>query len=167
MENLSNKFWDWYQRHYTIHVSIAAFLFALQLFHLFWLFTDVVLFKLTGQSYFPFEQTWGKISIFFDYTEVPAIITTTFVYLSQLRQRFNYKSLFYIIMINSQWLHIFWITDEYVVETFSGSQFFHWAGILAWVAILIDFLELPVIYDTIKQTIHQWRSGEKITFEND
>ena len=56
------------------------------------------------------------------------------------------------IFLNSQWLHIFWITDEFVVNEFTGnaaeSSLPAWA---AWLAILIDYLELPVIYDTMKK----------------
>ncbi|MBX4188006.1 MAG: hypothetical protein KW793_02610 [Candidatus Doudnabacteria bacterium] len=157
MENRSNSFWDWYQRHFTINVSIASFLFLLQLFHLYWLFTDVVLGKLLAQSYFGLNSVWGQFSIFFDYTEVPALVTATFVYLHKLRQRYNFKSVLYLILINSQWLHILWITDEYVVDYFTTNEFIHWGAMLAWLAILIDFLELPVIYDTVKQTILEWR----------
>lgn len=153
----SNRFWDWYQRHFTINVSIASFLFVLQLFHLYWLFTDVVLFKLTGASYFGLSSVWGEMSIFFDYTEVPALVTTSLVYIHHLRQKYSFKSLFYLILVNTQWLHILWITDEYVVEQFTSAEFILWGAWLAWVAILIDFLELPVIYDTLKQTVTQWR----------
>jgi hypothetical protein len=152
------KFWNWYQRHFTINVSIASFLFLLQLFHLYWLFTDVVLFRLTGESYFGLESAWGQVSIFFDYTEVPALVTTTILYLHLLRQKFTYRSLLYLILVNSQWLHILWITDEFVVDQLAAADLIVWNGILAWVAILIDFLELPVIYDTLKQTIAQWRA---------
>jgi hypothetical protein len=156
MQTTKESFWDWYQRHFNIHVSIASFLFALQLFHLYWLFTDVVLFRLTGQGYFGLQSVWGQISIFFDYTEIPAIIATTLVYVHQLRKGFNWKSLTYLIFINTQWLHILWITDEYVIEKFTGSEAIAWGTFLAWVAILIDFLELPVIYDTLKQAFIEW-----------
>ncbi|HYC79491.1 MAG TPA: hypothetical protein VEC17_00505 [Candidatus Binatia bacterium] len=158
MGHLSERFWNWYQRHFTINVSIASFLFALQLFHLYWLFTDVVLFRLTGTSFFGLDSIWGEISIFFDYTEIPAIVTTTFVYLHHLRKKYSLKHLFYLVSINTQWLHILWITDEFVVEQFSGNEFIIWGAWLAWIAILIDFLELPVIYDTIKQTITEYRN---------
>ncbi len=52
-----------------------------------------------------------------------------------------------ILLINSQWLHIFWITDEILLEQGILSPF------LAWLAILIDYLELPVIFDTMKRTV--------------
>jgi hypothetical protein len=56
------------------------------------------------------------------------------------------------VFLNSQWLHIFWITDQYVSNELAGraavSSLPAW---LAWVAILIDYLELPVIYDTFRR----------------
>lgn len=56
------------------------------------------------------------------------------------------------LFINSQWLHILWITDEYVIEAFTD---IHTAlaipPLLAWTAIAIDYLELPVIFDTTKK----------------
>lgn len=156
MSNLSNRFWNWYQRYFTINVTITSFLFFLQLFHLYWLFTDVVLGKITGHSFFPFQENWGRFSVLFDYTEIPALITASLVYISQLRQKKNFKSILFLILINTQWLHMLWITDEYVVDQFRGASLFHWAGFLAWVAILIDFLELPVMFDTVRQAIKGW-----------
>ena len=76
------------------------------------------------------------------------------VYVNELRHGFTLKALLFLLFLNSQWLHIFWITDEYVVQravrrTRPSSSLPAW---LAWVAILIDYLELPVIYDTLKRT---------------
>ncbi len=157
MPNTSNRFWNWYQRNFTINLSFTSFLFALQLFHLYWLFTDVVLSKLTGKSYFLLSSVWGRVSIIFDYTEIPALIAVSLVYIHKLRQEFSYKSFIYLLFLNTQWLHLFWITDEFVVGQFSGHDLVNWSSALAWVAILIDFLELPVIYDTVKETIKELR----------
>jgi hypothetical protein len=154
-DNMANKFWEWYQRNYRLNLIITTVLFLLQIFHLYWLFTDVVLFKLTGKSYFLLTPVWGQLSIFFDYSEIPALITTTILYVHYLRQKFTYKNLIYLIFLNIQWLHILWITDEFVVEEFTEGGIFHWANALAWVAILIDYLELPVIWDTLKETIKE------------
>lgn len=44
------KFWKWYERHTTLNVGIASLLFTLQLVHLYWLTTDVVIVKLTEKS---------------------------------------------------------------------------------------------------------------------
>lgn len=144
-----SSFWNWYQRHYLLNLSVAAGLFAVQLFHLYWLFTDVVLFRLTGQSYFTFPEIWGIISTFLDYSEIPAIISTSLLYIHLLRQKFTAKNFLYLLFINIQWIHILWITDEMVIERFAAhGQLFHWPVLAAWIAIIIDYLELPVIYDT-------------------
>jgi hypothetical protein len=150
--NLSGKFWNWYENNFKANLYIATFLFLLQLFHLYWLFTDVILTRLLGRSYFLLEPVWGRISIFFDYTEIPAIIATSLVYMHLLRKNYSHKNLLLLISINSQWLHLLWITDEFVLENISHG-YIHWPVILSWIAILIDYLELPVIYDTIKQSV--------------
>jgi hypothetical protein len=53
-----------------------------------------------------------------------------------------------------QVFHIFWITDEVVYESLFGStsavEIPHYA---AWIAILIDYLELQVIGDLFYRTI--------------
>ncbi|HYE22768.1 MAG TPA: hypothetical protein VD998_04235 [Verrucomicrobiae bacterium] len=151
-----NKFWGWYERNYKFNLVFTSFLFLLQIFHLYWLFTEVILFRLTGRSFFFLEPIWGQLSILFDYSEIPALISTSILYIHFLRQKFTYKSLLYLIFINIQWLHLFWITDEYVfehlVEQGDLIEFTPW---LAWVAIAIDYLELPVIYDTLKESIRE------------
>jgi hypothetical protein len=38
-----------------------------------------------------------------------------------------------------------------VVETFAHTGLFQWNALVAWVAILIDFLEVPVILDTLRR----------------
>jgi hypothetical protein len=122
-----NNFWDWYEKNYKLNLAITVFLFALQLFHLYWLFTDVVLFKLTGESYFGLTRVWGVISTFIDYTEVPALISTNILYIHLLRQKFSYKHIWFLFALNIQWLHLFWITDEVVLEKFASNvRLFHW-----------------------------------------
>ena len=148
-----DKFWEWYNKHYLLTLSITTFLFLLQLFHLYWLFTDVILQKLTGHSYFVFPSFWGTLSTVLDYTEIPALISTSLVYINQLRLTGKTSNLWYLFALNIQWLHLFWITDQVVIEKFGhANSFFHWANIIAWIAILIDYAELPVMYDTAKQT---------------
>jgi hypothetical protein len=155
MKNLQEKFWKWYEKHTVLNTGIASLLFTLQLVHLYWLTTDVVIVKLAEKSLFNHGLRTGLFSIFIlivDYVEIPAIITTSILYLNELRKKFNVRSLWFLFFINSQWLHMFWITDEFVLEHF----FEHKGGTilpvwLAWVAILIDYLELPVIFDTIKK----------------
>lgn len=160
MKNILDKFWAWYNKHYLFALTATTFLFLLQMFHLYWLFTDVVLARLTGHSYFVFPPFWGALSTILDYTEIPALISTSLVYTNQLRKsasgRVDWRPVRYLIALNIQWLHLFWITDQVVVERFAGhAEIFHWSNIVAWVAILIDYAELPVMYDTAKQTISE------------
>ena len=145
-----NKFWAWYERHYTLNVTLAAILFTLQIVHLYWLTTHVVIHKVIGVSLWDPTPFLQLLLILVDYTEIPAIITTSLVYINELRRGFKFKSLLFLFFIDIQLLHIFWITDEFVIETFTGTG----GGTilplwLAWIAILIDYLELPVIFETL------------------
>lgn len=151
IERILRQLSRWYERHYTLNVGIAAFLFIWQLVHLYWLTTDVVFLKLFGTSFFNPEKLWEYVLIVVDYTEIPAIIITSFIYIHSLSQKFSWKSIWFLIFLNSQWLHLFWITDEFVIEQFTGSATTILPIWLAWVAIFIDYLELPVIYDTFKK----------------
>ena len=152
--NLWHKFWTWYERYYLLNVGIAAVLFALQLVHLYWLSADVVSSRLTGHSHFELTGIWHTLVLLIDYTEIPAILSTSLVYINEFRQGRKLRGLLYLFFINSQFLHIYWITDEFVVEQFTGEG--GGTGLpswLAWVAIGIDYLELPVIFDTIKKLV--------------
>lgn len=158
MKNILARFWEWYNRYYLLALTITSFLFLLQLFHLYWLFTDVILLRLTGHSYFAFPPLWGTISTVLDYTEIPALVSTSLVYINQFRLTGQKKNLWYLFALNIQWLHLFWITDQVVVETFGQQSYLHWSALLAWIAILIDYAELPVMYDTAKKTVLEFRN---------
>lgn len=83
-----------------------------------------------------------------DYVEIPALLAASLLYMQDIRQKgVHFKALLFLVLINSQWLHIFWITDELVV----GGQLPLW---LSWTAIALDYLELPVIIDTNLKTFH-------------
>lgn len=151
--NIFKKFFDWYKCHYKLNLYITAGLFVWQLFHLYWLATDVVMFRLVGQSYFELTGIWEIIMVFVDYTEIPAIILVSIFYIHQLQKEFRWKSVLFLILLNSQWLHLFWITDEIVITQFSGTALIILPIWLSWIAIIIDYLELPVIYDTVKKAI--------------
>lgn len=151
---LVNQFFNWYEKHLLLNMSIALGLFLLQLIHLYWLFADVVLLKLTGLEYFPVTNFWQSVIVLVDYTEIPALISTGLIYINELRKRFNSKSLIFLLLLVSQLLHMFWITDEFVVTTFTGKASpIDIPGWLAWVAISIDYLEIPVIIDTTLKII--------------
>ncbi len=146
-----SKFWQWYEAHLTLNIAVSAVLFTLQLVHLYWLTTNVVWHKLTGVSHFEPTGLWQILILLVDYTEIPAIVATSLLYINDFRKGKKGKSLFYLVLLNSQWIHLFWITDEYVVEKFFNVSGIGIPVILAWIAIMIDYLELPVIFDTIKR----------------
>jgi hypothetical protein len=152
---LWQRFFNWYERNYTINVVAAAGLFLLQLVHLYWLTMAVVYERLFGESLFDPNGVLYALILIVDYTEIPALIGVSLIYINELRKDgFGWKPVLFLLFLNSQWLHIFWITDEFVVNEFTGeaaaSSLPAW---LAWAAILIDYLELPVIYDTMKKAI--------------
>lgn len=163
----SQRFWAWYERHYALNLAITAFLFALQVVHLWWLATHVVALRLVGESYFYTTPLIQTVIVLIDYTEIPALVSTTFLYLYDLRKNFSWKALLFIVFLNSQWLHLFWITDEFVLDHFQGR---HNETVLpmwlAWVAILIDYLELPVIVDTFAKLAKTlWKGNVKGALE--
>jgi hypothetical protein len=160
MSNLLAKYWNWYESHLLLNVSIAVFLFSLQLVHLYWLAASVVATRLIGQSFFDLTGIWEIIIILVDYTEIPAIISTSLIYLHQLSKKWTIKDILFLVFLNSQWLHLFWITDEFVIEQFSGTAPILLPVWLAWTAILIDFLELPVIFDISKKLIVSISGGD-------
>lgn len=145
-------FWTWYEKHYRLNVTIATGLFVMQLVHLYWLATDVIAFRLLGESFFSPSPFWTYALVAVDYTEIPAILSTSLLYINDLRHG-KKRSIAYLIFINSQWLHLFWITDEFVIEQFRGGGGTILPVWLAWVAIMIDYLELPVIVDTVRRVI--------------
>ncbi|MDP3994058.1 MAG: hypothetical protein U1C57_02415 [Candidatus Doudnabacteria bacterium] len=152
-----DKFWGWYERHYTVNVGLAGGLFLFQLVHLYWLTTNVVSLRLFEVSYFRLTPFWETIIVLVDYTEIPAIFAISLLYIHELKKQFSWKSIGYLVFINSQWLHLFWITDEFILEQFTGQSLIVFPIWLLWGAILIDYLELPVIYDTLR------RFGQRIT----
>lgn len=147
-----NRFWGWYEKHLALNTSIAAFLFFLQIIHLIWLSLHVVSFKLFGQILWEPGVYWQNIIILVDYTEIPALLSTSLVYINEFRKGRRVKSALYLIFLNSQFLHIFWITDEFVLEQIHQGIYVL-PGWLVWIAIFIDYLELPVMFETIKKAV--------------
>jgi hypothetical protein len=146
-----SRFWAWYGRHYTFHVTFAATLFVLQIVHLVWLGGEVVAQRATGDPLFHVGGIFRYLLVFVDWTEIPALISATTLYLYELREGFRWRPALFIVLLNSQYLHIFWITDELVVRDTIGESTL--PGWLAWIAILIDYLEVPVIVDTVRKTL--------------
>lgn len=150
MKELIRDFWGWYEQHHLLNVGIAAGLFIFQLIHLYWLTAHVVWMKVFDLSHFELNGVGRWLIIIVDYTEIPALVTTSLVYINELRKVFSWKSVCFLFFLNTQWLHILWITDEFIVSAFGGdlASLPVW---LAWVAIGIDYLELPVIFDTLRK----------------
>ena len=148
------NFWAWYERHLVFNISLALFLFLLQIIHLYWLGGHVIAHRLTGESYFELSGLWYYLIIVVDYTEIPALITTSLIYINELRKGYKLSSVIYLLLLLSQFLHLFWITDEFVVDSFT--QVTHQTLLpawLAWIAILIDYLEVPVMIDTARRLV--------------
>jgi hypothetical protein len=114
---------------------LSAVLFFTQIVHLIWMTTYVIPIQLGSSPIWSPPEAPLALA---DYLELPAIIATSVLY---IRTK-NWKMLF---LVNVQLFHIFWITDEFVLDR--GTL----VPVLAWIAILIDYLELPVIVDTIRR----------------
>ena len=149
MRGAWDRFWAWYEKYYLVNVGVSAVLFLLQVAHLYWLATDVIAERLVGVSYFPASETVIVLLLFVDYIEIPTLISVSLIYVNELRKGFNWRSATLLFLLNTQWLHIFWITDELAVSIFTGEQSTVLPVWLAWVAILIDYLEVPVMIDTV------------------
>ena len=148
----ARAFWGWYERNYGLNVAFAACLFVLQLVHLVWLTCQPLAQKLTGAPLIDVEGPFRWAIVLVDYTEIPALLSVSLIYVNDLRTQLAWKPVLYLLFLNSQWLHIFWITDAFVVDTNAGAATALPAW-LAYVAIMIDYLELPVIYDTMRKLV--------------
>src|SRR3989344_3440047 len=145
-------FLNWYNENYRFNLRLATLLFLLQLIHLAWLTCNVVVFRIFGIAVFPPQLDWLIAVV--DYTEIPALISVSLVYINEIfLGKANKKTWLYLLLLNSQWFHLFWITDEVILEIFTGYVLVPILGWLAWIAISIDYLELPVMYDTIVRTL--------------
>jgi hypothetical protein len=159
MSSTVQKLVGFWHRYENLNLRIAFALISLQLIHLYWLTADVVIQRITGESVLGVPQG-SPLFIFFiiiDYVEIPALIAgLTYYALSIYKHEKNFiKNSLLLSMLAIQIFHIFWITDEVVYDSFFGSpsgsvEIPYYA---AWVAILIDYLELPVIFDLFYRTI--------------
>lgn len=159
MSSTVQKLVGFWHRYENLNLKIAFVLISLQLIHLYWLTADVVIQRITGESVLGVPQG-SPLFIFFiiiDYVEIPALVAgLTYYALSIYKHEKNsIKNSLLLSMLAIQVFHIFWITDEVVYDSFFGSS----SGSVeipyyaVWVAILIDYLELPVIFDLFYRTI--------------
>ncbi|MES2416502.1 MAG: hypothetical protein V4504_02280 [Patescibacteria group bacterium] len=160
MKNIFQRFFDWYKRNYKLNLYITAGLFVWQLVHLYWMGTDIIGLRLFGHEFWNVGKIGNIIISLVDYTEIPALILGSLFYIHELQKKFSWKSIIFLILLNSQWIHLFWLTDEIVIAQFTGTAAILLPAWLSWSAILIDYLELPVIYDTIKKSIFSLRKSD-------
>ena len=159
MSSTVQKLVGFWHRYENLNLRIAFALISLQLIHLYWLTADVVIQRITGESVLGVPQG-SPLFIFFiiiDYVEIPALIAglTSYALSIYKHEKNSIKNSLLLSMLAIQIFHIFWITDEVVYDSFFGSpsgsvEIPYYA---AWVAILIDYLELPVIFDLFYRTI--------------
>ena len=147
------SFWEKYQ---SLNLKIAFFLMSLQVLHLYWLTADVVLKMIAGDSYFGLPSTLLPLFVLVDYIVIPALISgITFYSFNLMRKTKTNRDLavntIFLSLLATQIIHIFWITDEVVYESFFGSDLLTFPIYLAWVAILIDYLEIPVMIDLFRR----------------
>jgi hypothetical protein len=158
MSSAVQKLAGFWQRYENLNLKIAFVLISLQLVHLYWLTADVVIQRITQKSVLAVPHG-SPLFIFFiiiDYIEIPALVAGLTYYALSIykHEKGSVKNILLLAMLAIQVFHIFWITDEVVYNAFFGSssavEIPYYA---AWVAILIDYLELPVIADLFYKTI--------------
>lgn len=152
------KLLGFWRRYENLNLKVAFVLILLQLIHLYWLTADVVVRMITGNSALGLQIS-SPLLLFFvviDYIEIPALAAGVTYYALSIykHQKGSDKNALLLAMLSVQVFHIFWITDEVVYETFFGSaSAVEIPYYVAWIAILIDYLELPVIADLFYRTI--------------
>ena len=159
MSSAVQKLVGFWHRYENLSLKIAFVLISLQLIHLYWLTADVVIKRITGQSMLgvPHGSPLFIFFIIIDYIEIPALVAGLTYYALSIykHEKGSAKNALLLSMLAIQVFHIFWITDAVVYNSFFGSpssavEIPYYA---AWVAILIDYLELPVIADLFYRTI--------------
>lgn len=147
------NFWEKYQ---NLNLKIAFILMSLQVLHLYWLTADVILQRIAGDSYFGLPSTLLPLFVVVDYIEIPALVSgITFYSFSLMKNskddRTRAMNAIFLSLLLTQVVHIFWITDEVVYESFFGSDLVILPVYLSWIAILIDYLEIPVMIDLLRR----------------
>jgi hypothetical protein len=159
MSTAAQKIVNFWYRYENLNLKITFILISLQLLHLYWLTTDVVLQRIYGESFLIFPKAFLPVFVVIDYIEIPALISgMTYYSLSIYKhQKDSWKNSLFLTMLAVQVVHIFWITDEIVYDTFFKTRLVEFPLYIAWIAILIDYLELPVMADLFYKII----KGEK------
>src|SRR4030095_12055715 len=155
MSTAAQKIVNFWYRYENLNLKITFILISLQLLHLYWLTTDVVLQRIYGESFLIFPKAFLPVFVVIDYIEIPALISgITFYSLSIYKhQKDSWKNSLFLAMLAVQVVHIFWITDEIVYDTLFKTRLVEFPLYIAWIAILIDYLELPVMADLFYKII--------------
>lgn len=92
--------------------------------------------------------------IIVDYVEIPALVSGITFYLFSIFKRGSHsrKNVVFLLLLAIQVVHIFWITDEVVYESLLDNDLVIFPVYAAWTAILIDYLEIPVMVDLFYKT---------------
>jgi hypothetical protein len=148
------KLLDFWTRYENLNLRITFILISLQILHLYWLTADVVLQRISGQSYLGLPKELLPLFIVVDYIEIPALVSgITFYLFSIFKGEPNpRKDVIFLILLALQVVHIFWLTDEIVYESLLGNDLITIPLYLTWIAILIDYLEIPVMIDLFHKT---------------
>jgi len=156
---LIQKFINFYNRYENLNLKITFGLISLQILHLYWLTTDVVLQKIFGQSFFLVPKSLLPIFVVIDYIEIPALISGIIFYSYSIHKSKSTakKNYLFLGLLGVQVIHIFWITDEVVYISLFDTSFIVFPYLLSWVAILIDYLELPVMVDLFYKVVRKKR----------
>jgi hypothetical protein len=148
------KILDFWTKYESLNLKITFILISLQILHLYWLTADVVLQRIAGESYLGLPRILLPLFIIVDYVEIPALVSGITFYLFSIFKRRSHsrKNVVFLLLLAIQVIHIFWITDEVVYESLLDNDLVIFPVYAAWTAILIDYLEIPVMVDLFYKT---------------
>lgn len=137
-----------YESYETLGLKITLLLISLQVVHLYWLSTTVVIKRLFAENFFAFPQIPTILFVSIDYLEIPALFAGMVFYGLKIYKGEQVKrNALFFALLASQIFHMFWITDDVVYGTLFNTMPVAIPPLLAWAAIFVDYLELPVIGD--------------------
>ena len=115
--------------------------------------------KIFDESFFLAPKSLLPVFVVIDYIEIPALISGLIFYAYSIRSKKSTtkKSYLFLGLLGVQVIHIFWITDEVVYDSLFKTNFVEIPYVLSWIAILIDYLELPVMADLFYKVIKKKR----------
>ena len=128
-------------------IKISFILMSLQIIHLVWLTCNVTL-PMFNFHDFKFSQG-SLLFVSIDYLEIPSLIITSTSYLFIIfRESKKAKNILYFSMLVLQFVHILWITDEFIVNYLNDIPIY----LLVFV-VFIDYSELFILFDLGKRLL--------------